>query len=224
MILLDAIKDPQLKSEAGQLLIQSASKGNQLPTLELGLQLDYVQRNDDSLERALRNTSTLPIYERLYPLAREAGTARQRSYPLYLVTQAIPSYMREMAGRGEVPILNQLLHQPDLRLVTWYKLDHSVELNPLYLAARSGRLEAVAYLLQDPRRFPLSHDVLLAAGKYGNPDLVQLLLEHPTTADWPLGEALQEAICREHEKVARMLLAARSPRLTDNDKSNAIDA
>ncbi|KAK8108511.1 hypothetical protein PG984_014312 [Apiospora sp. TS-2023a] len=223
MLLLEAIKDPQVKSEAGKLLIQSASKGNQLSTVELGLELDYVRRNENFLERAMMNTSSLPIYERLYPLALEVGTAKQRSYPLYIVSQGILDYFRGMAGLGAVPILDHLLHrQPDLALVTWYKRDRSVDFNPLYIAARRGRLEAVAYLLQNPKEFPLSHSVLVAAAKYGNPDVVQLLLEQPGTADWPLGEALEHAICREHEKVARLLLAAGSPRLTANDIANSL--
>ncbi|KAK8057808.1 hypothetical protein PG996_011745 [Apiospora saccharicola] len=208
MLLVEAIKDPQVKSEAGQVLIQSASKGNQLSTVELGLELDYVEHNTHFLERALANTSALPIYERLYEVTRDVGLASLRSYPLFLVTRLLPDYMREMVDIGAVSIMDHLLRQADLKLVTWYKPTLGMEANPLYRAARSGRLEAVACLLPGSKRFPLSHDVLLAAAKSGNPGVVQLLLEQPATADWPLGEALKEAICREHEKVARMLLAA----------------
>ncbi|KAK7961105.1 hypothetical protein PG988_012319 [Apiospora saccharicola] len=177
MLLVEAIKDPQVKSEAGQVLIQSASKGNQLSTVELGLELDYVEHNTHFLERALANTSALPIYERLYEVTRDVGLASLRSYPLFLVTRLLPDYMREMVDIGAVSILDHLLRQADLKLVTWYKPTLGMEANPLYRAARSGRLEAVACLLPDSRRFPLSHDVLLAAAKSGNPDVVQLLLE-----------------------------------------------
>ncbi|KAK7918038.1 hypothetical protein PG985_009912 [Apiospora marii] len=120
MLLLDAIQNPQVKSEAGQHLIQSAGKGNQLSTLELGLALDYVEAHERCLAKALCNSSSLPLYERLYPLAREVGTASQSYFLLSFATAAIPNWMRDVflaaAKSGNPAVVRLLLGHPD---TTW---------------------------------------------------------------------------------------------------------
>ncbi|KAK8076675.1 hypothetical protein PG994_003947 [Apiospora phragmitis] len=227
-LLLDAIVHPKIKSQVVMRIVQSASKGNQLSTLEMGLKLDY-KYDYRRLEWALQNTTSLPIFERLYPLAREVGAAKARINILGLPTGVLPDHFKELASLGAVPVLDHLLHHmDDLRLVTWSRPSceyGNVRYNPLYRAARSGRAEAVAYLLQDrKKRFPLSPEVLHVAVQHGNLDVVRLLLEHPATADYPLATALLEATRRENEKVATMLLSMGSARLDGYDILAALDA
>lgn len=170
MLLLDAIQSPKAKSEAGQHLPQSASKGSQLSTLELGLQLDYVERNERTLDRPLRNTASFALYEWPYPLARDFGAARQRSYPLFLAAMVVPDCMREMAGgRGGVALLDRLLQPPDLRLVAWYKPARGAETNTPVPGGAARTARGGGWPAATPQEIPPGPRRLACGGQVGPP-------------------------------------------------------
>ncbi|KAK8017255.1 hypothetical protein PG991_008331 [Apiospora marii] len=195
MLLLDAIQNPQVKSEAGQHLIHSAGKGNQLSTLELGLALDYVEAHERCLAKALCNSSSLPLYERLYPLAREVGTASQSYFLLSFATAAIPNWMRELAGLGVVPIMDRLLQRADLKLYPKkFPLCYSV----LLAAVKSGNPAVVRLLLGHPDATWSLGFALVEAACREHEEVARMLLEVGSSrlSDKEMRDAIKAATSR----------------------------
>ncbi|KAK7991054.1 hypothetical protein PG990_015334 [Apiospora arundinis] len=200
---------------ATEYIISKASEGNQLSTLELGLKLG-TRLKPHLITRTLLSTTSLPIFERLLPLARDYFT-RDFPHPVHFGILLKTTFEHQASG-GVIPIMDFILHLNDPGLsgedinADWKgSMRHAV---------KGGSLEAVTYLWN--HGFPVDKDIFIAAVEHGNPDVVQFLLEQPATADFPLDLALIKAVDNENEKVAIMLLTKGSARLNAKDRRFAM--
>ncbi|KAK8849095.1 multiple ankyrin repeats single KH domain [Apiospora arundinis] len=204
-----------LFEEATEYIISKASEGNQLSTLELGLKLG-TRLEPHLITKALLITTSLPIFERLLPLARDYFT-RGFTHPVHFGI-LLKTTFEHQASRGAIPIMDYILCLNDPGLSR--DGNYAKWKVPMRRAAKGGSLETVVFLWN--HGFPVDKDIFIAAVEHGNPDVVQFLLEQPATADFPLDLALIKAVDNENEKVAIMLLTKGSARLNAKDRRFAM--
>ncbi|KAK8007790.1 c-x8-c-x5-c-x3-h type zinc finger protein [Apiospora arundinis] len=217
-LLLSALitrKDLDGLLEATEYIILNASQGNQLSTLKLGLELG-TRPEPHLITQALLSTTSLPIFERLLPLARDYFIREMPPHPVYFGILLKDTFEHQVSS-GVIPIMDYILRLNDPGLS--HDGNYAKWKRPMRRAAKAGSLEAVVYLWN--HGFPVDKDALDAAVKHGNPDVVQFLLEQPDTADYPLKAALYAAIRQENDKVVRVLLTEGSARLNEGARENA---
>ncbi|KAK8108498.1 hypothetical protein PG984_014299 [Apiospora sp. TS-2023a] len=180
------------------IVVRHASKANNLSTLELILDVDCGYA---PLE-AIAATSSLEIYQRLYPLAK--GVLLHNPHDSYL--QSIAKHMVLMAGRGAVPVLEHLLQLDIPGVAYWdsHPSGRSKKPDLLQAAARAGQLETVRWLLG--RSEEVTGEALEAAAACGNCAVMVLLLKQSGEPGEIQSHALPIAVEREHNDVAEFLL------------------
>lgn len=197
-VLLNIIVSPHEKYEARLLAIQCASRGNQLSTLELGLGSGTESIKLDfisthALQKASCSTGSLPIFERLLPMIVQAmGTERKA------LDYILQRCWDEICSRGAKEIME-------------YFLNHTERPHSFHLWMQGLDIQKL-----------IKKDLFNEAVMHWNPNVVQLLLEQPATANYRLKDALLTATRRENEKIARLLLGRGSTRLHRADRDHAL--
>ncbi|KAK8022082.1 hypothetical protein PG993_012849 [Apiospora rasikravindrae] len=189
-------------SAAEEVVLEYASKGNNPSTIELFVTPAY---EGPYLDRAVFETTSLDVFQRLYPRARD----------IFECSRTWDELMLAMARRGVLPILDYLfgLYYPDPASPFAGEL--------LETAARDGRAGTVVYLLE--KGVPVRRRALEAAVRYGNPALVNLLLKRSSFA-LTSTHALAIAVEKEDDKVLGMLLEAGATRLLCSSRKEELVA
>ncbi|KAI2615575.1 hypothetical protein GGS26DRAFT_579443 [Hypomontagnella submonticulosa] len=201
-LLLEHIKWLGLEECGHAAVVQFASQGNQLGTLELGL--DCRWHNWPSVSD-IHSTTDVEIFKRLLDFGIEHYSSRtpRDDWRDCLFKNFSPGSFSLAARKGEIRLMEYLL-QLGMPRDVWMD-----DLDPKYRSfvsevAENGRYSTVLYLLGEG--FAMGSRSIEAAARSGSYRIVKLLLTKNTNGTKGLGRALLQAVKRENEPVFRLLV------------------
>lgn len=184
--------DKEKRGEAYDSILQHAAKGNQIGTIEIGL--EYA-RCTWRLEGALMGTTSLDIFKYLLKFGEEHQLHPAVNYRRLFIFAAF---------NGDLPVTRYIFEEcglsKDTRRISagahWNNLIHEV--------AERGHYDVVEYLLEVGA--VIGGDTIVAAAQHGSQRLVRLLLDKSTWCTRALKDALLSALERENDSVVRLLM------------------
>ncbi|KAK7936713.1 uncharacterized protein PG986_015151 [Apiospora aurea] len=168
------------KTKAGTLVVRHASKANNPTMIDLGLGLDC---GPDASLLAMRETTSLEVYQKLYALVKDRLAGRNSSWSCL---DLLADHMEVSARRGAIPIVDFLLGLDVPASAYWRQ--PPVNLRPDLLGGYD-----MGYSLQEG---PREGNALDAAAQQGNPVVARLLLDYVGESKWYSPLALTTAVER----------------------------
>ncbi|KAK8022733.1 hypothetical protein PG993_013500 [Apiospora rasikravindrae] len=218
-MLLGTIENPLHLEDARADGVLAASRGNQIGTLELCLKSTY-KGYSDALVNALRETTSVAVFDRIFPLCKDLliddgrshWKSRSQTENMRLQSEFLSDQFHAAAGQGNLDMMkyfvqlggsSRCVYHQDSDLPTGYLRNH------VSIAAASGNSEVVAYLLENGGE--IGRRTLEAASMHGNADCVRIILDYGASQDVNIGQSLVRTVEREHEEVLRLLLHSFAP-------------
>ncbi|KAK8132284.1 hypothetical protein PG999_000457 [Apiospora kogelbergensis] len=216
--------------------IQFGSAGNQMGSIDICLRpFEYIcvppayRGYQDFLIATLRCTMRIPIFDRIYQVCKDYLVQYTWPWPTTRAerraqTQGefLSAHFCRAAICGELAMMKHLV-QLGARLEYTNQLVDDSKYGYKALVscvAAGGHADVLTYLLRNGAQ--TGSRSLEAACRYGNPDVVRILLDHGAEDSFEVGNALIESIKGEHETALRLLLEMGT--IADEDQlSQALD-
>lgn len=232
-LLLGTIENPLHRESARVDGLLHASRGNQIGTLELCLKPTYEGYND-ALIKALRETSSVVVFDRIFPLCKDMlindgrchWEPRSKTENLQLQSIFLSRQFHVAAGQGNLYMMKYLVQlslRLGARLNCVFHEDIDLYLrNCVSIAAASGHSEVMLYLLENGAA--IGQRTLEAASMHGSAECVRMILDYRTLngVNVNMRESLIRAVEGEHEAVLRLLLRSLTP-LAKDLRGKALD-
>ncbi|KAK7963592.1 ankyrin [Apiospora saccharicola] len=222
-MLLGTIESPLHLEDARADGILAASRGNQIGTLDLCLKSKH-QGYNDTLVNALRTTTSVAVFDRIFPLwkdlllddGRSHWKPRSHTENQLLQSEFLTDRFHAAAGQANLDMMKHLVQLGASSRCVYHQDRDSHLPNTRYLrncvslAAASGHSEVMAYLLENGAE--IGEGTLGAASMHGNADCVRIALDYGASHDDNIiCESLIRAVEGEHEEVLRLLLHSFAP-------------
>lgn len=199
-------------------ILEFGAMGNQMSTVDLVLEPSYNSHNP-SLVAGLQKTTSLAMFKKLLPLARDHLEMEFRQTSRTFTEKFLPLQLVHAVKSGDVAMVAYVSELGARPSASWFRSPYNTN-DPVFAAARCGHEEALKYLID--KGFVFTQESLQATIQHGHRETVREGLRLAGDGDYSLAEPLRIAVEKEDETVVRMLYKLDAPRLSAEDKAQAL--